>query len=98
MLKLMEEGKGQTKLIYDPDFLEGDGETDATPDGMFNLQREACEYFGISYSDGNSLFYGDWHRLGVLAPTEDVIAKIKNIIETGLIDNPAFDRQYRGVR
>lgn len=57
--------------------------------------QNAMKFLGIeSSADANFLFSGYWHFDGTAASTKDVIAKLKNIIETGLIVNPDFDKRY----
>lgn len=45
-------------------------------------------------NEAHYLFYGEWHRQGTSADTKDVIAKLENIIKTGKVVNPRFDKKY----
>lgn len=55
----------------------------------------AMEFFGITPDEADYLFYGHWHRSNINAPIVDVIAKLRNIIETGKVKNLKFDRSYK---
>jgi len=63
------------------------------PNGC-NSSDFAAQFYDINSADAEYLFYGHWHKVFYFAPTADVITKLKNIIETGKVENPEFDAQF----
>ena|SRR3990167_8714303 len=56
--------------------------------------KTANRFFGITGAEGIYLYHGHWHSMGINATTRDVITKLKNILKTGKIINPEFDKRY----